>query len=321
MDPLQPKPSTSKGDTQAPTQAPTQDPSQDPTQEPEDVPDLTDYVKIYRQAAQVWFDTGQVSKEQAYITLYDTVLMIGDPHIPKFSNSDRKTVLDCIADKSGKFLSEDEFAVYIEKEDVEIKKTQVKVSGDTKEAIKDYYQAAHDLCKAQTTFMESTRVLESKLDNKELFLDIIRQVQLPAVQVTVRMKEQEETLEGKTYQELTLSQHLPNYRKIYPNANKQSRTMVTFIYHVLHEQITGIQKSQTGCSEEFRCQTTPFKHLVTGKKQPSGPGRTHDAGKSGRSLEEVAEMEGAPAAKKTKETLKRGQGCRCGCGKGRDRSK
>ena len=55
--------------------------------------------------------------------------------------------------------------MYIEKEDVEIKKTQVKVSGDTKEAIKDYYQAAHDLCKAQTTFMESTRVLESKLDN------------------------------------------------------------------------------------------------------------------------------------------------------------
>ena len=32
----------------------------------------------------------------------------------------------------------------------------------------------------------STRVLESKLENKELFLDIIRQVQLPAVQVTVR---------------------------------------------------------------------------------------------------------------------------------------
>ena len=65
------------------------------------------------------------------------------------------------------------FAVYLEREKVEIKKTQVKLSGDAKEAIKDYYEAAHDLCKAQTTFMESTRVLESKLENKDLFLDII----------------------------------------------------------------------------------------------------------------------------------------------------
>ena len=42
--------------------------------------------------------------------------------------SDRKTVLDCIVDKSGRYLSEDEYAVYVESADTEIKKTQVKVS-------------------------------------------------------------------------------------------------------------------------------------------------------------------------------------------------
>ena len=62
QDPTQLKPSTSKGDTKAPAQAPTQDPSQDQAQDPEDVPSLTDYVKSYRQAAKVWFDTVQVSK-------------------------------------------------------------------------------------------------------------------------------------------------------------------------------------------------------------------------------------------------------------------
>ena len=41
--------------------------------------------------------------------------------------------------------------------------------------------------------------------------------------------------------------------------------MAAFIYFVLHEQITSKQKSQTGCSSEFRCQTTPFKCLVTGR--------------------------------------------------------
>ena len=159
--------------------------------------------------------------------------------------------------------------------------------------------------------MESTRVLESKLENKDLFLDIIRQVQLPAVQVTVRTQEQEEILEGKRYQELTLLQHLPNYKRIYSNATDQTRTMAAFIYYVLHDQMTGIQKSQTGCSEEFKCRTTPFKHLVTGKKQPGGPGKSHEAGKSSRSLEDFAEIEGATPVKQAKK-----EDPKKGCGRG-----
>ena len=71
--------------------------------------------------------------------------------------------------------------MYVEQEEANIKKTQVKLSGEAKQTVRDYYEAAHDLCKVQTTFMESTRVLESNLENKDLFLDIIRQVQLPAV--------------------------------------------------------------------------------------------------------------------------------------------
>ena len=274
---------------------------------------------INKQAAKIWFDTVQASKEQAYITLYDTLLQIGDPHIAKLGNSDRKTVLDCIADKSGNYLSKDDFAVYVEREDVEIKRKQVVVSDEAKMTIREYYKAAHDLCEAQTAFMKSTREMESKIDNKEMFLDIIRQVQLQAVQVTIRMREQEETLEGKTYQELTLSQHLPIYKTIHPSANEQSRTMAAFIYFVLHEQITGKQKSQTGCSMEFKCQTTPFKCLVTGKKQPGRPGRSGEAGKSSRKVEDVAAMEGGSTAKKPKESLR--QGCRHGKGRGKGRNK
>ena len=86
--------------------------------------------------------------------------------------------------------------------------------------------------------------MESKIDNKEIFLDIIKQVQLLAVQVNIRAREEEETLEGKTYRELTLAQHLPNYKTIHPCANEQSRTMAAFIYYVLHEQITSKQKLQ-----------------------------------------------------------------------------
>ena len=61
------------------------------------------------------------------------------------------------------------FTVYVEKEDVDFKKPKIKLSGDAKEALKDYYDAAHTLCKAQTNFMSSTKVLEEKL-NKEAVL-------------------------------------------------------------------------------------------------------------------------------------------------------
>ena len=112
-----------------------------------------------------------------------------------------------------------------------------------------------------------------------------------------------EAMQGKTYRELTLEQHLPKYKTIYPNASEQTRTLAAFIYYMLYEQITGLQKSQTGCSKEFQCQKTPFKRLITGKKQPGGPGRTMKL-RSGRTLEEVEEMEEEIPAKKRKVTPK-----------------
>ena len=142
--PPQPQASTSTGATQNPTQDPTTDPlpqpqqpltptdnppqpqaststadTQDPTKNPEEEkdPTLLAYVKSYQEAGKVWLDTVEESKEQVYKTLFDKLLMIGDPHILKFSDADRKTVLDCIADKSGKYLSEDKFAVYVSREE------------------------------------------------------------------------------------------------------------------------------------------------------------------------------------------------------------
>ena len=116
------------------------------------------------------------------------------------------------------------------------------------------------------------------------------------------MVEEIEQLEGKTYRELTMSQHLPDTKKIYSNAKDQTRTMAAFMYFVLYEQITGLKASQTGCSRDFRCQGTPFKRLVTGKKQPGGPGRSGEQ-RSKRTLEEAAELEGGTPAKQQESQL------------------
>ena len=93
--------------------------------------------------------------------------------------------------------------------------------------------------------------------------------------------------------------------------------MAAFMYFVLHEQITSLRPSQTGCAAEFRCGATPFKRLITGKRQPDTPGRSGDAGKSSRSLEDVTEMEGATPAKQRKTMAKPARGGGKGRGKGR----
>ena len=229
--------------------------------------------------------------------MFDKLQQLGSPHIPNFDQADKEQVFKCIRDRTGRFLTQDEFVLYVETEE-EIEKPKYNFTGDAREALQDYYNAVHMLCEAQTNFARSTQVLEQQIADKSIFLSVIQQVQLPAVQVQVRMVEEMEKLEGKTYRELTLSQHLPNFRAIYPNTTEQTRMMAAYIYFVLYEQITGLKPSQTGCATEFRCGTTPFKRLITGKKQPGGPSRSSETrGGSSRKLEEVAKMEGVTPTK------------------------
>ena len=294
-----PQPGTSTG----PTQDPTQDPAQDPTQTPGEVEiKLTQYVKDYRAAGKVWLDTVVQEKEKAYDTLYDRLQQLGTPHKEGLDQADRQQVYNCIKDRTGMFLSQDENVLYVETEE-EFEKPKFNLTGEAKEALKNYYDAAHKLCVAQADFAKATQKLESKIEDKTVFLSIIQQVRLPSVQIHVRMVEEIEQLEGKTYRELTMSQHLPDAKKIYSNATDQTRTMAAFMYFVLYEQITGLKASQTGCSRDFQCQGTPFKRLVTGKKQPGGPGRSSEQ-KSKRTLEEVAELEGDTPAKQTRRSTR-----------------
>ena len=60
--------------------------------------------------------------------------------------------------------------------------------------------------------MQKTWEMQEAVKDENIFPDIIRQVQLPAVQVMVRMRREEEALQVKTYQELPLTQHLPDYQ-------------------------------------------------------------------------------------------------------------
>ena len=103
------------------------------------------------------------------------MLQIGDQHIDHFENAVRVQVFKCIKDKSGRCLSKDEFAMYVELEE-QLEKPRYKLDDEAKEALRDYYDAVHTLSEAQTNFTASAKVLEQKIKDKSVFLDIIRQV-------------------------------------------------------------------------------------------------------------------------------------------------
>ena len=299
--PGDPQPGTSKAPTGDPTQAPTDNPTQPAAKNPDEdePPALTKYVMEYKAAGKAWLDSVVKDQEEAYIKLFDKLLELGSPYIDNFDQADREQVFKCIRDKTGRFLDDDNFMTYVETEE-EKEKPRYVLTGDAKVALTDYYDAVHMLCKAQQNFAKSTQVLEKKIEDKSVFLDIIKQVQLTSVQVQVRTVEEMEKIEGKTYRELTLMCHLPNFKRINPNTKEQTRMMAVYIYCILYEQITGIRASQTGCATNFRCPTTLFKRLIRGKRQPCGPGRSSEArGGSSRSLE-VTEMEGPTPAKRTR---------------------
>ena len=234
--------------------------------------------------------------------MYDRLQELGAPHKEGLDQADKQQVYNCIKDRTGMFLSQDENVLYVEMEE-EFEKPKFRLTGEAKEALRNYYDSAHVLCVAQADFVKATQELESKIEDKTVFLSIIQQVRLPSVQIHVRTVEEIEQLEGKTYRELTMSQHLPDAKKIYSNAKDQTRTMAAFMYFVMYEQITGLKASQTGCSRDFKCQGTPFKRLVTGKRQPGGPGRSSEQ-RSKRTLEEVAKLEGDTPAKQTRRSTR-----------------
>ena len=202
--PVDPQPGTSKAPTGDPTQAPTNDPTQPTTKNPDDEPPaLTKYVKEYKAAGKAWLDSVVKDGKEAHIRLFDKLLELGSPYIDNFDQADREQVFKCIRDKTGRFLDDDDFMTYVETEE-EKEKPRYVLTGDAKIALTDYYDTVHTLCKAQQNFAKSTQVLEKKIEDKSVFLDIIKQAQLPSVQVQVRTVEEMEKLEGKTYRELML---------------------------------------------------------------------------------------------------------------------
>ena len=81
-------------------------------------------------------------KENSYDTLFNKLQQLGAPHIPNFDQANKEQVFSCIRDRTGRFLTQNEFVLYVETEE-EIKKPKYNLTGDTKEALQEYYNVVH----------------------------------------------------------------------------------------------------------------------------------------------------------------------------------
>ena len=109
----------------------------------------------YKPAGKAWLDSVVKDGEEAYIRLFNKLMKLGSPYIDNFDQADREQVFKCIRDKTGRFLDDDDFVTYIETEE-EKKKPKYALTGNTKIALTDYYDAGHTLCEAQQNFAKST---------------------------------------------------------------------------------------------------------------------------------------------------------------------
>ena len=102
--------------------------------------------------------------------------------------------------------------MYVEQEDPP-KKQRYRLTDDAKEALKDYYDAVDTLSQAQSNLAGNTKVLEEKIEDKSVFLDIIKRMQLPVVQVSIRTIEEEEQLKKHDIQRCNLAYRLTRFQK------------------------------------------------------------------------------------------------------------
>ena len=161
--PAEPQPGTSKAPTEDPTQAPTDETTQPAARNPneDESPAPTKYVMAYKATGKDWLDPVVKDGEKAYIRLFNELLKLGDPYIDNFIQADREQVFKCMRDKTGRFLDEDDFVMYVKTEE-EKQKPRYVLTGDAKVALTDYYDAVHTLCEAQQNFAKSTQVFRKE---------------------------------------------------------------------------------------------------------------------------------------------------------------
>ena len=102
-------------------------------------------------------------------------------------------------------------------------------------------------------------------------IDVMNNVFILPIQVTVTSRDQAEAEGGKSLQELAMAHHTPDPQALPPECSESTRVLAALLSFVLQRQITGQRVTAATCAEAFGCDVTTMECLATGKKA-SGKG-------------------------------------------------
>ena len=135
----------------------------------------------------------------------------------------------------------------------------------------NYVGTMEELAMRHSAYMEKLWQLMQVCINHNAVIDVMNNVFIPPIQVTVTSRVQAEVAEGKPLQALASVRHTPDPQVLPADCAESTRILAAFLSFVLQGQITGQQATAAACGEAFECNVTIMEQLTTGKKA-SGKG-------------------------------------------------
>ena len=121
-----------------------------------------------------------------------------------------------------------------------------------------------------SVYMEKLWQLMQVCINHNVVIDVMNNVFIPSIQVTVTSRDQAEA-EGKPLQELAMARHTPDPQALPADCAESTRILAAILSFILQGQISGQQATAATCGEAFECDVTIMERLAMGKKA-SGKG-------------------------------------------------
>ena len=136
-----------------------------------------------------------------------------------------------------------------------------------------YIGTMEDLAMRHSAYMEKLWQVMQVCTTHNAVIDVMNNVFIPPIQVTVTSRNQVETAEGKPIQELAIARHIPDPQALPPGCSESTRVLAALLSFVLQRQITGQQATAAECAEAFQCDANIMEQLATGKKTSGKGGR------------------------------------------------
>ena len=136
-----------------------------------------------------------------------------------------------------------------------------------------YIGAMEELAMRHSVYMEKLWQVMQVCTTHNAVLNVMNNVFIPPIQVTVTSRDQTETTEGKPIQELAIAHHIPDPQALPPDCSGSTRVLAALLSFVLQKQIAGQQATAAECATAFQCDINVMKQLTTGKKTSGKGGR------------------------------------------------